>query len=49
MDPKWRTFAVLLILLVGATALILAAGGGKDSNGSITVQQAPTPKAASRC
>ena len=44
MDPKWRTFAVLLILLVGATALIVAAGGGEDSSSSITVQQAPTPE-----
>ncbi len=44
MDPKWRTFAVLLILLVGATALILAAGGSEDSNGSITVRQAQTPE-----
>ena len=44
MDTKWRTFAVLLILLVGVTGLILAAGAGEGSSGSITVQQAPTPE-----
>lgn len=44
MDPKWRTFLVLLVLLVGASVLIVVAGGDSDgeSSGSITVQQAPT-------
>lgn len=45
MDPKWRTFIVLLIVLVGASLVIVAVGAGGDgSSGSITVAQAPTPE-----
>ncbi len=44
MDPKWRTFAVLLILVAGASALIVATSGGDDSGGSLKVEQAPTPE-----
>ena len=42
MDPKWRTFAVLAVLLAGGSALIVALGGG-DSSPPITVKQAATP------
>jgi hypothetical protein len=43
VDPKWRTFAVLLILLGGATAAI-ALLGDDASTPPITIDQAPTPE-----
>lgn len=44
MDPKWRTFLVLLILLASGSGLILALGGDDGSGGSLKVEQAPTPE-----
>ena len=42
MDPKWRTFVVLLIVLGGVSAAIAVFGGG-SSTPAIDVRQAPLP------
>jgi hypothetical protein len=44
MEPKWRTFIVLAVLLAGGSALIAVLGSGGDSTSPITVKQAQTPE-----
>jgi len=44
MDRKWVTFAVLLVLLLAGSALIVLLGSGGGDDGTLKVEQAPTPE-----
>ena len=44
MDRKWVTFAVLLVVLLGGSALIALVGSGGGDSGTVKVEQAPTPE-----